>query len=81
MIRQEDVHVFQGMRRDSHPIKQDKSFLWDAHNIRLTTREGDTFMSLTNEKSTKELIALSSEEKYIGHTTIGDYLILFVSAD
>lgn len=81
MTRQEDVHVFQGMKRDSHPIKQDKSFLWDAHNIRLTTREGDTFMSLTNEKSTKELIKFNSDEKYIGHTVVGDYLILLVHGD
>lgn len=80
MVRQEDVHVFQGIRRDSHPIKQNKSFLWDAHNIRLTTRDNDTMMSVTNEKSTKELIVFKSDEKYIGHITIGNYLVLLISA-
>lgn len=74
---QEDIHVFQGIRRDSHPIKQDKNFLWDAHNIRLTTRDGDSMMSITNEKSTKKLIEFGDNETYIGHCVLGEYLVLF----
>lgn len=71
-------HLFQGMRRDNHPIRQDKNFLWDALNIRLTARDGNTMMSLTNEKSTKPLYTFTQGEEYIGHTVIGDYLILLV---
>lgn len=74
---QEDVHVFQGIKRDAHPIRQDKQFLWDAHNIRLTTRDGDTMMSITNEKSTNELMRFATGETYIGHAILGKYLILF----
>lgn len=77
-MMQEDNHIFQGMRRSSHPIKQDRNFLWDAHNIRITTRDKDTMMSITNERSTKLLYTFLSGEKYIGHTTIGNYLILLV---
>lgn len=71
-------HLFQGMRRDNHPIRQDKNFLWDALNIRLTARDGNTMMSLTNERSTKHLYTFTQGEEYIGHTVIGDYLILLV---
>lgn len=35
MIKQ-DNHAFQGMKKDSHPIRQDGKFLWEAHNIRFT---------------------------------------------
>lgn len=74
---QEDFHVFQGIKRDHHPIKQETQFLWDAHNIRLTTRDGDTMMSITNERSTKEIMTFASGETYIGHAILGKYLVLF----
>lgn len=75
----QDNHIFQGMRRDNHPIRQDKQFLWDAHNIRLTTRDDNTMLSITNEKSTREVISFDKDESYIGHVTIGDYLILLTT--
>lgn len=75
---QEDNHIFQGMKRATHPIKQDKTFLWDAHNIRLTTRGHETMLSLTNEKSTKHLLDFGSNDKYIGHIVLGNYLIVLV---
>lgn len=74
---QSNVHIFQGMRRDSHPIKQDSKFLWDAHNIRITTRDDNTMLSITNEKSTKPLCEFDNNETYVGHAIIGNYLILF----
>lgn len=77
---QSNVHIFQGMRRDSHPIKQDSKFLWDAHNIRITTRDDNTMLSITNEKSTKSLHKFESNENYVGHVVIGDYLILFIDS-
>lgn len=73
----QDNHIFQGLKRATHPIKQDKNFLWDAHNIRLTTREGETMLSITNEKSTKLIFSFEAGETYIGHIVIGDYLVVF----
>lgn len=74
----EDIHVFQGMKRDNHPIKQQKEFLWSAENIRITAREGrDTMLSITNEKGTKELLSIGTDQ-YIGHAVVGNYLVLFV---
>ena len=31
----QDYHVFQGMRQDNPPIRQNTNFLWDAYNIDL----------------------------------------------
>lgn len=73
----DDTHVFQGMRRDSHPIKQEKQFLWDALNIRLTTRDDNTMLSITNEKSTREIVSFNTDETYMGHCILGDYIVVF----
>ena len=34
----QDYHVFQGMRQDNPPIRQNTNFLCDAYNIRLTNK-------------------------------------------
>ena len=72
-----DIHIFQGLSRTTHPIKQEGKFLWDAHNIRLTTRNEETLLSITNEKSTRYIKNFDNFEKYVGHIVAGDYLILF----
>lgn len=73
---QEDTHLFQGMRRDNHPIRQDSKFLWDARNIRFTAVEDNTLLSITNERGTSDSLANFSG-KYLGHCIIGEYLIIF----
>lgn len=75
-MMQEDTHLFQGMRRDNHPIRQDSKFLWDARNIRFTAVEDNTLLSITNEKGTSDSLA-NFKGKYLGHCIIGDYLIIF----
>ena len=72
-----DIHIFQGLSRTTHPIKQEGKFLWDAHNIRLTTRNEETLLSITNEKSTRYIKNFDNFEEYVGHIVAGDYLILF----
>lgn len=77
MIKQ-DNHVFQGMKRGYHQIKQDPKFLWDARNIRFTTnKDENTFLSITNEKGTKDT-NITFEGQYRGHCIVGDYLIVFI---
>lgn len=82
-MKKSDQHVFQGMVRDVSISKLKQQFLWDANNIRLTAREGDTLMSMTNERGTKK-IELKSDiidpviiGNYIGHCVIGNYLTVF----
>lgn len=72
----EEKHQFQGMSRDLHPINQKNEMLWDAHNVRLTARENDTLLSITNEKGT-----LNTNLKVVGNClgscVLGKYLVLF----
>lgn len=74
MIKQ-DNHVFQGMKKDSHPIRQEGKFLWEAHNIRFTALEDNTLLSMTNEKGNKRINTVAGH--YIGHCVVGNYLIIF----
>ena len=76
----QDYHVFQGMRQDNPPIRQNTNFLWDAYNIRLTNRGDNSLLNVSNEKGNKELLTL--EGRYVGHCIVGDYLVVFtVSRD
>lgn len=77
---QEDNHMFQGMRRDNHQIRQDGKFLWDAHNIRLTNRDDNTLLSITNEKGTSDPL-LTFQGYYVGHCVLGKYLVVFTAND
>lgn len=77
-MKKTDAHSFEGLARIGHPIKQKNNLLWDAHNIRLTTRNGkDTLLSITNERSTRQLHTFDADEKYVGHVQAGKYLVLF----
>lgn len=53
-MKRVDSHVFQGMQRDLDVAKHPSNFLYDARNIRLTAREGDTMLAITNEKGTAD---------------------------
>lgn len=68
-MMREDTHIFTGMRKDVHPIKQDAQMLWDCLNMRLTSRnetinneniDSNTMLSLTNESSTSNLLNINS---------------------
>lgn len=74
-----DIHSFVGMRRDNHQIKQESKYLWEAHNIRLTREDNDTLLSLTNERGNLDT-GISFTGKYIGHSVLGNYLVLFTDA-
>lgn len=75
-----DNHKFTGMSRDMHPINQKPEFLWEAHNIRITNREDDTLLSITNEKGNIDS-GLKFFGQYLGHCIIDDYLVLFTHSD
>ena len=77
MLKQ-DLHIFSGMQRDPAISKQKAEFLWDAHNIRLTAREQDTLLAMTNEKGTTRLLnGVVINGKYLGHAVLNNYLVLF----
>lgn len=76
----QDSHVFQGLKRDNHQIKQDSKFLWDAHNIRFTARDDNTLLSMTNEKGTSTMPIVFSG-KYLGHCIVNNTLVVFTIKD
>jgi hypothetical protein len=73
---QNEHHSFTGMQRDLSPSKHPTSFLYDAKNIRLTSREGDTMFAITNEKGTLKT-DVSLKGNYLGHCLLNNYLIVF----
>lgn len=74
----EKTHVFQGMKRDNHQIRQEDKFLWNAHNIRLTNRDDSTLLSITNERGPLDS-KISFEGDYVGHCILNKYLIIFTA--
>lgn len=72
-----DQHIFGGMQRDMSISKQKPEFLWEAHNIRLTAREGDTMLSITNEKGTSQISNVSFTGNFLGYCVLGNYLVVF----
>lgn len=77
---QEENHLFQGLKRDNHQIRQESSFLWNAHNIRLTNRDDSTLLSITNERGTSDE-NVTFMGYYVGHCVLGKYLVVFTAND
>lgn len=73
-------HMFAGMQRGVHPINQASKYLWDAHNVRITNRDGESMASVTNEKSTYEYLTFKIRDAlcyYIGHAQFDNWLVVF----
>lgn len=75
MQKKVDAHIFAGMQKDMAISKHKNEFLYDAYNIRFTPMEGNTMMSITNERGPK--YQLACEGKYVGHCVVDKYLVLF----
>lgn len=86
MAIKSDPHIFSGMQRDMSISKHQAQFLYNALNIRLTARNGDTMMSMTNEKGTQIIQGVDSlggssvmVGTYLGHCVIDDKLVVFTT--
>lgn len=73
-------HTFAGLQRDKSPLLHQQQYLYDARNIRLTARDGDTLLETTNEKSTKDT-GVTLVGKCVGHAVIGKYLVVFTHSE
>lgn len=87
MIKQE-FHAIKGIQRDLTVSKFSPEYAFDAQNIRLTARDGNNLLSVTNEKGTKELILKSTsgavtsvEGTLISYNVLNEYLTLFTTGD
>lgn len=79
-----EPHVVTGMSRDSAVSKQNPNLVYDAHNIRITTKDGkNSVLAVTNEKGTKRLYITSGtiSGTPIGSAIIDDYIIIFTHSD
>lgn len=81
-----DLHTIKGMQKDISVSKASNEFAFDALNIRLTAREGNTLLSVTNEKGNKEVPiydlnnSVIIEGIVIGKEIINNYLVLFTTS-
>ena len=73
----QDYHVFQGMRQDNPEVRQDAKFLWEAFGVRLTNRDNNALLEITNERGNTSMLNFNNY-LYIGHCIIGKYLVLFL---
>ena len=76
MAKLSESYIFGGMQRDISVSKHPAGFLYSGLNVRLTTREGDTLMSITNEKGTSSSLT-SITGDYLGHTLLNEFLVVF----
>ena len=77
-----EQHVVTGMSRDSAVSQHNPNLVYDAKNIRITTKDGNnSLLSVTNERGTK-IVELSEDSDQIvgipiGSASLGQYLVLF----
>lgn len=79
MKREAQSIIARGMKQDISPSKADNQFIFEARNIRITARDGDTLLSITNEKGNKEIRKVQGEVK--GYCVLGDLLTVFTHDD
>lgn len=70
-------HVIQGMQKDTSKSKLSKEFAFDAKNIRITAREDNSLLTVTNEKGNKFTKSLFGS--YLGHCVLNNQLIIFTT--
>ena len=80
------THAIKGMQRDLTVSKFNPEFAFDTQNIRITARDNNTLLSITNEKGNKEIILKDSngsvvtlQGTVIGYNVLNNYLTLFTT--
>lgn len=84
MALQQEVHQVKGMQRDLTISKFSPEFAFDCQNIRITARDNNTLLSVTNERGT-DLVELKGTDNNtftlqgvtIGYCVLNKYLVLF----
>ena len=72
-------YIIKGMNRDMSISKYPSDHSYENKNIRITQREDDTLLSVTNEKGPSEVVLSQTiEGTIIGHCVIREYIVLFV---
>ena len=80
------IHTIKGIQRDLTVSKFSSEFAFDAQNIRITARDHNTLLSITNEKGNKEIILKDANKDVtgingtvIGYNVLNEYVTLFTT--
>lgn len=79
------AHLFplqnRGMSRDMSVSKADNAMAWDNHNIRVTARDKDTLLSITNERGTAAITLPEGtlQGELIGWNVLNKHILLFTT--
>ena len=84
MAIQQEPHLIKGIQRDLSVSKFNAEFAFDAQNIRITARDSNTLLSVSNERGNKEIPLFNSSGSTVqldgillGYKELNDYIILF----
>lgn len=82
MEKKQFVLVNRGMNRDLSVSKAGESSAFENRNIRIDVRDGDTLLSVTNERGNKS-VSLGKDIKgeLIGWDVVGNHIVLFTHGD
>lgn len=74
--------IVTGMQRDVSVSKFSPKHAYENYNLRLTAKEDNTLLSITNEKGTKQHTITGLDNSliqgtYLGHAVLNKYLIIF----
>ena len=84
MALKKEQHFFKGMQRDLSVSKFNPEYAFDAQNIRITARDNNTLLTVTNERGNKDIPMLSPsgatvviDGVLLGHNVLNHYVTLF----
>lgn len=84
MALKKEQHFFKGLQRDLSVSKFNPEYAFDAQNIRITARDNNTLLTVTNERGNKDIPMLSPsgdtvvvDGTLIGHNVLNHYVTLF----
>lgn len=72
--------INKGMQRDISVSKASSEYAFENYNIRITARDHNTLLSVTNERGNKE-IDLNFNGVLLGHCVLNEFVVLFTIDD
>lgn len=85
-VKKKASYVIKGMQRDLSVSKFNPDFAYENMNIRITARESNNLLSITNEKGNKQMHISSAdgsdlkiEGKYVGSNILNNIITIFTT--
>nr|DAG94142.1 MAG TPA: stabilization protein [Crassvirales sp.] len=84
MALKKEQHFFKGMQRDLSVSKFNPEYAFDAQNIRITARDNNTLLTVTNERGNKAIplkspsgATVAIDGVLLGNNVLNNYITLF----